>query len=261
MLRKLNTPMKAPTLYFLDSVAELPVNRSPSPSQVQRSGEASISKSPPVCHDYDRQRDGRLGLALATALTSLAFLLIQPCATFGQNSNAPVLTISHRGQPEIALHGLNGKNYQVQYNATLNPTNWQVLTNFLLGTSAYSVVDALAPAVGMRLYRGLLLQTNGPANYAPTNLAAGEAFSISWTVGGIANHDALILNSSTTGTLLRQGASPSGGVFSAVVTYSWLGPFLAQITVISPPAYPYPVGQTNVYVLVFAGRSFGDHSG
>ncbi len=198
-----------------------------------------------------------IGLPLATALASLAFFLIQPNETFGQSPNAPVLSITHQGEPQISVYGLQGAKYQLQFTPTLSPTNWQVLTNFTLETSPYTLVDPATPAPEMRLYRALLLETNSAADYSPTTLTSAEIFRFTSQSAGTTNTDILVLNSPTSGILLRQGSPAGEGAFLVTIAYDRLGPFLAQITVIRPPTPVFPMGQTNWYTLAFTGPAAG----
>jgi hypothetical protein len=197
-----------------------------------------------------------MGAAFATALAALALLLLHPCASLGQNSNAPVLSITYQGQPHISVYGLHGTNYQVQYTPSLDPTNWQVLTNFILGTSPYTVVDGAAPA-GMRLYRGLLVATNAVADYAPTALTPAEIFRFSWQSGAMTLTDTLVVNSPTSGVSILQGSGPADNLSLVTVTYTRLGPFLAQIAEIIPPGGAFPMGYTNLYTLAFTSPGAG----
>jgi len=65
--------------------------------------------------------------------------------------------------PSVAVNmyaGLNisgepGQVYQVQYSTSLNPTNWQVLTNFTLPSSSYLFFDASSAGQPTRFYRAI----------------------------------------------------------------------------------------------------------
>jgi hypothetical protein len=194
---------------------------------------------------------------IATAAAALALVLIHPWVSFGQNPDPPLLSITYQGQPQIAVYGLQGTNYQVQYTTNLSPADWQVLTNFMLGTSPYTVVDPAAPATGMRLYRALRQETGGGSSYAPTNLVPAEVFRFTWQSAEMTITDTLVLNSLTNGVLMRQGYGPADGMSLVEVAYHQVGPFLAEMAVIYPPSGAFPMGQTNLYTLAFTGPAAG----
>jgi len=198
-----------------------------------------------------------IGMTIATAVASLTFLLIYPRVTFGQNPYAPLLSITRQREPQISVYGLQGAKYQLQFTPTLTTTNWQVLTNFILGTSAYTMVDPAAPAAGIRMYRALLLETNSSANYAPMMLTPAEIFRFSSQSAGIIVTETLVFNSPTSGVLSRQGSSANDGLFLVTITYTRVGPFLAQMSVIRPPTPGLPMSQTNSYTLVFTAPGAG----
>ncbi len=198
-----------------------------------------------------------IGMTVATAVASLMFLLIHPYVTFGQNPYAPWLSISREREPQISVYGLEGAKCQLQYTPTLSTTNWQVLTNFILGASAYTVVDPAAPAAGIRLYRALLLETNSSANYAPMMPAPAEIFRFTSQSAGIIVTETLVFNSPTNGVLSRQGSSANDGLFLVTITYTRVGPFLAQMSVIRPSTPGLPTSQTNSYTLVFTAPGAG----
>ena len=152
---------------------------------------------------------------------------------------------------------MQGTNYQVQYSPRLAPPDWHVLTNFVLTTFPHTIADPTAPAAGLRLYRAMYVHTNAPASYAPAVLAPAAIFHFRWQSGPTILTDTLVLNSPTNGMLLRQGSLPDSGMFAAVVAYTRLGPFLAQIAVIRPPGDAFPTGQTNTYQLAFTGPGGG----
>lgn len=197
------------------------------------------------------------GLSLASSFLTLVLSLISVLTTFGQSPNPPSLSITPQREPQISVHGLSGARYQLQYNPDLNPTNWQVLTNFILGTSPYTVVDSNAPLAGKRMYRALLLETNASVSYAPTTLTSAEVFRFTSQGTPTLINDTLVLNSPTTGIFLQQNNSPGSGISPVTVTYMRLGPFLAQMSVIRPPSAGFPSSQTNFYTIVFTGPSAG----
>ena len=181
-----------------------------------------------------------------------------PLGTSAQSSTPPFLSITPQKEPLISVHGQPNVKYQLQYTPSLVKSNWQVLTNFILRTSPYTVVDPGVPAVGTRIYRALLLESNPNANYTPTTLSSGEIFRFSSSSNtGMETTDTLVLNSATSGLLIPQGAAPIGGISQVTITYSRGGPFLAQINVIHTDGPGVPMRSTNFYTLVFTGPGSG----
>ena len=198
-----------------------------------------------------------LGFTIASYFVFWVLSVISPTRIFCQGSNPPTLSITAHGEPHISVHGLSGATYQLEYASTLSTTNWQVLTNFILGASPYTVVDSNAPLAGLRMYRALLLQTNVGVSYAPESLTAAEIFKFTSQGGGaFAINDTLVLNSPTTGMLVQQNNAPNGGISPVSVVYARLGPFLAQMSVIRSLS-GFPTTQTNYYTIVFSGPSAG----
>lgn len=159
------------------------------------------------------------GIVRAAFFASLVLCCMAPLGTSAQSSTPPFLSITPQKEPLISVHGQPNVKYQLQYTPSLVKSNWQVLTNFILRTSPYTVVDPGVPAVGTRIYRALLLESNPNANYTPTTLSSGEIFRFSSSSNtGMETTDTLVLNSATSGLLIPQGAAPIGGISQVTIT-------------------------------------------
>ncbi len=186
----------------------------------------------------------------------LAWLALSSFAAWA-GGGQPLLSITPEAEPRISLHGQSGAKYQLQYTPSLVNSNWQVLRDFVLQTSPYTVTDPAAAAAGSRMYRALLLEGPPADGYAPEALAAGEVLRLSFQFTGITATGTLVLNSPTTGIAFLQGQAPMETFYAALVTYKRLGPLLAQLTVARPPDTFTPMGQTNDYTLAFSGPGQG----
>lgn len=62
------------------------------------------------------------------------------------------------GSPAFDLQGMTGFTYRVEYSGSLPAATWLVLTNLVLPSSPFSIVDTTAPTSGQRFYRAVLTQ-------------------------------------------------------------------------------------------------------
>jgi len=194
----------------------------------------------------------KTGTLYVACILGLVCTLMGPGLAFGQNAHPPILSITPQSPPEVSLYGLAGARYELQYAPTLDATNWLVLTNFILGTSPYTIVDSSSQEEAMRMYRALLLETNASSEYAPTSLDPADIFQFEFLVAGIPVNHTLVINSATNGVLLQVG-SPGSGMALVRVEYARVNPFLAQLSLVQSPSSTFPAGQTNFYTLVFTG--------
>ncbi len=181
-----------------------------------------------------------------------------PPVAFGQNSNAPVLTITATPAPRISILGSQGLDYQLQYTSNLSTAAWQALSNFTMGAGSFVVTDHGAVSNQMRLYRALLLSTNAAISYAPEALNAAELFQFSYLPPGMsATTETLALNSSSAGLFLRPELPLSGRTPLVSISYNRLGAFLAQLVIVHPASESFPSSQTNYYTMVFTSPTTG----
>lgn len=176
---------------------------------------------------------------------------------FAADPYAPTLKITPELVPKVSVQGVSGAKYELQFTPSLITSNWQALTNFVLGGVPFTLVDPAARAAGIRMYRALLLATNGSSSYAPLVLSPAEIFHFTSQSAGLTNLDMLVLNSPTNGVLVRMGSMPDAGLTVVSIAYTRLGAQLAQIAVVKTPTPALPMGSTNLYTLVFTGSGTG----
>ena len=77
------------------------------------------------------------------------------------DAQTPGLSIQlNAGYPSLRITGTVSSRYAIQYLGNLSPTNnWQLLTNLVLASSPYVLVDTSVPAAGRRFYRVMLTNT------------------------------------------------------------------------------------------------------
>ncbi|MEK7780866.1 MAG: hypothetical protein AAB370_05135, partial [Verrucomicrobiota bacterium] len=195
---------------------------------------------------------------LAIATISLVCVLSAPPVVCGQNTNAPVLTITATPAPRISIAGSQGLDYQLQYTSNLSTAAWQALSNFTMGAGSFAVTDHAAVSNQIRLYRALLLSTNAAISYAPELLSAAELFQFSYLPSGLpATTETLALNSSNAGLFLRPESPSSGRTPLVSLSYSRLGAFLAQLMIVHPASEGFPNSQTNYFTMVFTSPTTG----
>jgi hypothetical protein len=91
---------------------------------------------------------------------------------------------------------------------------------------------------------------------APQQLVNGESYQLTSTNQPQSSANTLIMNSATTG-LWSVPSGPQGGIFSASVQYTPLGPIAADVDVILPPGSGSPSGSTNNFTLIFNSATNG----
>lgn len=69
--------------------------------------------------------------------------------------SVPPTLLNVRTYAGFELRGSVGQGYRVDYTLALPPTNWTTLTNIVLPSSPYLIIDTTAPATAHRFYRAV----------------------------------------------------------------------------------------------------------
>ena len=94
---------------------------------------------------------------------------------------------------------------------------------------------------------------------APTQLSAGEVYSLLTIYAGVSNLTTLVINSSTSGMLISEGSAtlPGAGITPVRIEYLRLGSLSCQLQVVLPAIGGFGQPETNSYLLVFSSTNAG----
>jgi hypothetical protein len=138
----------------------------------------------------------------------------------------------------------------IQYSTNLQ--EWLDLTNTV--QNSLVIHDVQSPQIPYCFYRSKM---EAASAYAPSQLTAGETYQFTTTFMDITTLETLVVNSPTSGLLIRTGSAIDNGITEVTLNYQALGLRAARLEAVWPTDPMNPMGRTNTYLLAFIATNGG----